>query len=77
MAAATPIQQHIKVKQGANPYDPAWEVYFEERFGLKIASHLRGRRQLSRLWKEQQGRCPLCQQLITTLTQSRDDGRPV
>lgn len=64
----TRIVRHTKVKGEANPYDPAWEVYFEERLGLKMASHLRGRRQLSRLWKEQQGKCPVCQQLITRET---------
>ena len=65
LAASTPIRRHTKVKGDANPYDPTWEVYFEERLGLKMAANLRGRRQLSRLWREQKGLCAVCNQLIT------------
>jgi RNA-directed DNA polymerase len=67
-AAQTPIQRHRKLKGAANPYDPAWETYFEERLGLKMANNLRQRRQLLRLWKEQNGLCPVCHQKITKLT---------
>jgi RNA-directed DNA polymerase len=67
-AAEVSIQRHIKVRSTANPYDPAWEVYFEQRLGVKMADDLRGRRQLIRLWREQEGLCPLCQQKITQLT---------
>jgi RNA-directed DNA polymerase len=28
LASQTPIQRHIKVQDKANPYDPAWELYF-------------------------------------------------
>ncbi len=34
-ASSVPIQRHTKVKGEANPCDPAWEPYFEERFGVK------------------------------------------
>ena len=68
LAASTPIRRHTKIKGDANPYDPTWEVYFEERLGLKMEANLRGRRQLSRLWREQKGICPVCNQLITKLT---------
>ena len=34
-ASSVPIQRHTKVKGEANPYDPAWEPYFEERLGVK------------------------------------------
>jgi RNA-directed DNA polymerase len=66
--AALPIRRHTKVRAQANPYDPAWEVYFEERLGLTMAQHLSGRRKLLHLWKEQGGLCPICQHKITTLT---------
>src|SRR5437868_9612082 len=33
-AAQTPIKRHTKVQGAANPYDPAWEVYFEKRLGV-------------------------------------------
>jgi RNA-directed DNA polymerase len=68
LAYDTPIKRHTKVKSEANPYDPAWEVYFEERLGLKMEANLRGKRKLQRLWREQKGICPVCNQLITKLT---------
>ena len=67
-AAKMPIRRHVKVREHANPYDPAWEPYFEERLGLKMARQLLGRRQLLHLWKEQEGFCPICRQKITSLT---------
>ena len=67
-AASVPIVRHIKVRAEANPYDPAWEVYFEERLGVKLAQTLTGRRRLLHLWQEQDGLCPVCRQKITTLT---------
>ena len=55
-------------KGEANPYDPAWEPYFEERLGVKMAGTLAGRWTLRLLWKEQGGICPVCNQKITTVT---------
>jgi len=68
IASNTPIKRHTIIKSDVNPYDPAWEVYREERQGLKMASNLHGRRRLSSLWREQKGICPVCNQLITKLT---------
>lgn len=68
LASDIPIKRHRKIKGDANPYDPAWEIYFEERLGLKMLNNLKGRRQLRHLWKEQNGICPNCQQKITKLT---------
>ncbi|KPV52532.1 DNA polymerase, partial [Kouleothrix aurantiaca] len=67
-AVRTPIQRHRKIQGAANPYDPAWELYFEERLGVKMAANLKGRRKLLYLWKAQQGICPVCKQAITELT---------
>lgn len=67
-ATATPIERHVKINGNANPYDPAWEVYFEKRLGVKMTATLRGRRQLMHLWKEQDGICPVCNQKITELS---------
>jgi RNA-directed DNA polymerase len=67
-AASVPIRRHPKIKGDANPYDPDWELYFEERLGVKMASTLAGRRALLYLWKEQHGICPVCGQPINTLT---------
>jgi RNA-directed DNA polymerase len=54
-AASVPIQRHTKIKGEANPYDPLWETYFEERLDMKMASNLHERRKLLYLWKEQNG----------------------
>ena len=67
-AGDVPIKRHVKIKGTANPYDPQWEVYFEERLRVKMTHDLKGRRQLLYLWKQQDGLCPVCHQKITTLT---------
>ncbi|OIT13546.1 group II intron reverse transcriptase/maturase [Ralstonia solanacearum] len=61
----TPIRRHRKIKAGANPFDPQWESYFEERLGLTMLDTLKGRKQLIRLWLDQERRCPVCRQWIT------------
>jgi RNA-directed DNA polymerase len=67
-AARMPIKRHKKIQAKANPYDPAWELYFDQRLGVKMAENLKGRRKLLTLWKEQEGLCPICHQKITTLS---------
>jgi RNA-directed DNA polymerase len=62
------IERHAKIQSEANPYDPAWEMYFEKRLDVKTVHTLRGRRKLLALWKQQQGLCPLCSRKITVLT---------
>jgi RNA-directed DNA polymerase len=64
----TLYKPYVKIKGAANPFDPQWEPYFEHRLDVKMADNLRGRRQLLRLWKEQHGICPICQQKITNIT---------
>jgi RNA-directed DNA polymerase len=63
--AYTPIRRHIKVRATANPFDPQWEEYFEERLKKKMANTLQGNRKLLHLWKSQDGRCLHCGLLIT------------
>jgi RNA-directed DNA polymerase len=67
-AAHLPIKRHTKIRAEANPYDPQWETYFEERLGVKMATTLIGRRKILFLWKQQDGLCPVCQQKITNVT---------
>lgn len=67
-AAQVRIQRHLKIRADANPYDPVWEPYFERRLDVRMQGTLVGRRTLLRLWQEQDGRCPVCHQKITTLT---------
>jgi RNA-directed DNA polymerase len=63
-----PIQRHTKIKSEANPFDPAWETYFEDHIGQKMFSTLAGRKRLIRLWWDQQGECTVCGQRITKET---------
>jgi len=67
-AAKVPIKRHAKVRGEANPYDPAWETYYEERLDVKMVDTYRGKRWLIYLWKEQNGLCPVCHQKITKIT---------
>jgi RNA-directed DNA polymerase len=60
--AAVKPQRHMKVKSNANPFDPLWEAYFQERdrhLALQRSSVFR-----ATLLRQQTGRCPLCRQLI-------------
>lgn len=67
-ASSIRIERHTKIRAGANPYDPAWERYFEKRLDVYMEARLKGRRWLSHLWKEQNGLCPVCHQKITKIT---------
>jgi RNA-directed DNA polymerase len=67
-AQSTPIKRHVKVKGEANPYDPAYETYFEEREGAHMLDTFRGTRTLRFLWYEQRGLCTLCNTKITRIT---------
>ena len=67
-ARSTPIRRHVKVKGEANPYDPAFETYFEEREGSYMRETFRGTRTLRYLWNEQRGLCTVCRLPITRTT---------
>jgi RNA-directed DNA polymerase len=67
-ASQVAIKRHTKIRGAANPFDPEWEVYFEQRLGVKMADDLKERRKLLYLWKEQGGICPICEQPITQVT---------
>jgi RNA-directed DNA polymerase len=68
LASRTPIQRHVKVKGEANPYDPAYETYFEKREGDYMAETFRGTRTLRFLWYFQRGLCHVCNTKITRIT---------
>src|SRR5712675_546117 len=67
-AKSTPIKRHVKVKGEANPYDPTYETYFEEREGAHMLETFRGVRTLRYLWYEQRGLCTQCNTKITRIT---------
>jgi RNA-directed DNA polymerase len=55
-------QRHIKVKGDANPFDPAWEAYFQHRDQqLTLQASSPGR---AKILRQQTGRCPVCRQVI-------------
>jgi RNA-directed DNA polymerase len=63
-----PIKRHLKIKATANPYDPEWEIYFEQRLEIKMRDTFKGETRWLNLWQAQQGLCPICQQKITPET---------
>ena len=65
IASDTPIKRHVKIKGAANPYDPDFEMYFENRLGLSMKESLRGRNRLLYLWYSQDGMCLKCGEKIT------------
>jgi RNA-directed DNA polymerase len=67
-AASLSIVRHVKIKGDANPYDPQWETYFERRLDLRMEANPKRRQQLLRLWRGQQGLCPVCSHQITRMT---------
>jgi len=66
--ASTHIRRHRLIQGEANPYDPAYEAYFDERMGLKWLQSWLKRRKLMALWRGQEGKCPICDQKITKET---------
>ncbi len=55
LASNTPIRRHRKIRMNANPFNPAWDEYFEERLGWLMERDLRGKKRLLRLWRQQGG----------------------
>src|SRR5262245_17894018 len=67
-AHSLPISRHPKIANEANPYDPRWELYFEQRLVAKMAATLKGRNFLRTLWPQQKGQGPYCGEVITPAT---------
>ena len=70
LAAYTPIIRHVKIKGVATPFDPAFNRYFEKRRSRKMANSRSGKQTLESLWRKQNGFCPVCGDMITTVTES-------
>lgn len=67
-ATSLPIRRRVKIKREANPYHPAWEMYFEARESKHMARTLWGRGTLLYLWRTQRGVCAACGDPITQET---------
>jgi RNA-directed DNA polymerase len=63
-ANATKILRHIKIRKEANPYDPKWDIYFEEREGDRMFGSMTGRKRLKEMWKKQSRKCCICKDEI-------------
>ncbi|QTJ32877.1 fumarate reductase [Lactobacillus ginsenosidimutans] [Dolosigranulum pigrum] len=64
-ATDTDIKRFTKIQAEANPFDENWQIYFEEREELKIRNELKGRTIINKLYKTQNGICPVCGEKIT------------
>jgi RNA-directed DNA polymerase len=58
------IQRHTIIHREANPYEPAWESYYEARLHEKLSATLAGKERIHHLWERQQGKCPRCGQWL-------------
>jgi RNA-directed DNA polymerase len=63
-AAGVKILRWVKIRSEANPYDPVWEPYLEERMVWKLGHTLAGRGRIGYLWKGQGGKCTVCRQRL-------------
>jgi RNA-directed DNA polymerase len=64
-AAEIRIKRHVLIRHEANPYDPAWEPYYEARLQAKMAATIAGRDLLAGLYERQGGRCLHCGDWLT------------
>jgi len=70
-AADVQIRWHTKIKGEANPFDPQYETYFEDRMTSKMRDKLKGSKRLLSLWLSQGCHCPICHQKLTDTMQWR------
>jgi RNA-directed DNA polymerase len=67
-AACVRVERHVKIQGAVNPYDPAWESYFEGRLALQMKYTLTGQQTTRILWKDQAGKCLRCGEPLTPAT---------
>lgn len=54
------IVRYANIRIAANPFDPDWEAYFEQRESYKMGLNADGKRTLETLRRRQDGICPQC-----------------
>jgi len=67
-AARLPIRRHVKVRSNANPFDPQWELYYEERQYSQSHIDFWDKPWFKHLWIRERGLCPVCGELITKIS---------
>lgn len=70
-ASDTKIVRFPAIRDGANPYEGDWQLYFEERETEKMRITVKGNYTLRKLFKSQQGVCALCGEPLTIETGGR------
>jgi RNA-directed DNA polymerase len=65
-AGRVTVRRFVKIQSAANPYDPVWEPYLEERLYWQLEGTLAGKGRIEYLWKSQEGRCVRCGQALRT-----------
>ncbi|MDD3865981.1 MAG: group II intron reverse transcriptase/maturase, partial [Candidatus Izemoplasmatales bacterium] len=62
--ASIRIKHYTKVRNDANPYDPVWQAYFDERDKKVVRGSIMHSKEVRLLWQRQNGRCPACGQRL-------------
>jgi RNA-directed DNA polymerase len=58
--ASTAIERHTKIKGEFNPYEAKWEEYGEELQRKRMLKNMRYRKEWTRLYADQRGKCAVC-----------------
>ena len=67
-AVDTDIIRFTKIRNHSNPFDADDREYFEKRETEKMRNSLKGRKILTKLFRQQKGLCPVCGRKITMET---------
>lgn len=67
-ATDTDIIRFTKIRNRSNPFDADDQEYFEKRDTEKMRNSLKGRKILAKLFRQQNGLCPVCGKKITVDT---------
>lgn len=67
-ASRLPVKRYVKIRSAANPYDPQWEQYFEERLYRQATLDFWDKPWFKSLWLRERGICPVCADSITRAT---------
>ena len=65
------INRYAKIKHDANPYDPDWKEYFEEREMRLMLNSAINKKTVRTLWDAQNRTCPYCHERIDSSTMWR------
>jgi RNA-directed DNA polymerase len=72
LASDVSIRRHRKIKKDANPFDPAWDDYFEQRNRYKVETSRTDRRKLSADGGHSKGRSPAAVPLQYSYSRGHD-----